>query len=108
MIQHGDLATSFDHLDVYFHLLVHRRDKKSRSGELRMQKLRLFFLIVLTLSRQSGEIHTLTLSQSVVLRGIQHWRQTATPLRFLPEFLAKNQQPNSLFPTIFIHPLTWA
>ena len=60
------------------------------------------FLITLASGRRCSEVHSL----SGLSKDIAREPHGAYSLRFLPEFIAKNQEPTSLSPSIMIRPLS--
>ena len=71
------------------------------SAELKFLYWKTAFLVSLASARRDSEVHGL----SGLARDISWEPDGAVSLRFLPEFLAKNQVPGSPSPTIFIRPL---
>ena len=73
-----------------------------RRASLRLLTWKIAFLLALALGRRSSEIANLSgLSADIAREGDGSWS-----LHFLPEFLAKNQQPGDPSPILFVRPMS--
>ena len=89
-------------LRLVLEFLTSRSFEPLESCSLRNLTQKTVFLVMLASGRRASEIHAL----SGILSDVSRERDRSFRLKFLPEFLAKNQPPEEPSPSIQIRPLS--
>lgn len=89
-------------LRVVLHYLMSPQFEPLCDASLRSLTLKTAFLLALASGRRASEVHAL----SGLQHDVSYERDGSASLVFLPEFLAKNQNPSDVSPIVSIRPLT--